>query len=115
MNLLLLRLKMSGVIHREPISLHEVYTDTFILSHTRKRRWEQISFVLMSNFPPPPPLSIIAESYVSILSLECGPRCTLTDLLNSSNVASLGAPYRCEQIQGYCKFNTPPVLELSWN
>jgi hypothetical protein len=41
--------------------------------------------------------------------------CTLTDLLNSSNVASLGAPYRCERMQGHNKFNTPSILELSWN
>jgi hypothetical protein len=34
---------------------------------------------------------------------------------NSSKVASLGAPYRCKQIQEYYKFNTPSILELGSN
>jgi hypothetical protein len=69
---------MNGAIPREPMSLYKVHTDTFNLSHMRKRRLEQIYFVLMNDPPDPPPYpSIVAESYVSIFSLECKRRCTI--------------------------------------
>jgi hypothetical protein len=109
---------MNGPIPREPISLYEVQTDTFNLSRTRKRRLEQISFVLMNYLNPPPPPSnpsIIAESYVSIFSLECGRCCTVWTILILQMCAKLGAPYRCERIPEFYKFNAPSILERSWN
>ena len=50
---------MNGAIPREQISFHEVHRDTFNFSHTRKRRLEQIYFVLMNDLPPTPPIYLL--------------------------------------------------------